>query len=52
MTPFEELYGRGCRSPIGWLEAGDVKPFGVDLVNDSQDKVRSIQAKILAAHSR
>ncbi|WMV42384.1 hypothetical protein MTR67_035769 [Solanum verrucosum] len=39
MTPFETLYGRGCRSPIGWFEAGDVKPLGVDLVKDAQDKV-------------
>ncbi len=41
-----------CRSPIGWFEAGDVKPLGVDLVKDAQDKVRSIQAKLLAAQSR
>ena len=52
MAPFEALYGRGCRSPISWFEAGDVKPLGVDLVKDSQDKVRSIQAKFLAAQSR
>ena len=49
MTPFEALYGRECRSPIGWSEAGDVKPLGVDLVKDAQDKVISIQAKLLAA---
>ncbi|KAH0644860.1 hypothetical protein KY284_032744 [Solanum tuberosum] len=34
------------------FEAGDVKPLGVDLVKDAQDKVRSIQAKLLAAQSR
>ncbi|WMV57610.1 hypothetical protein MTR67_050995 [Solanum verrucosum] len=32
--------------------AGDVKPLGVDLVKDAQDKVMSIQAKLLAAQSR
>ncbi|KAH0764726.1 hypothetical protein KY285_000597 [Solanum tuberosum] len=52
MAPFEELYGRKCRSPIGWFEAGDVKPLGVDLVKKAQDKVRSIQAKLLAAQSQ
>ena len=52
MAPFEALYGRGCRSPIGWFEAGDVKPLGVDLVKDAQDKVRSIQTKLLAAQNR
>ncbi|XP_049368391.1 uncharacterized protein LOC125833287 [Solanum verrucosum] len=50
--PFESLYGRGCRSPIGWFKIGYVKPLGVDLVKDAQDKVRSIQAKLLAALSR
>ncbi|WMV33306.1 hypothetical protein MTR67_026691, partial [Solanum verrucosum] len=39
MTPFEALYGRGCRSPIGWFEAGDVKTLEVDLVKDAQEKV-------------
>ena len=29
-----------------------VKPLGVELVKDAQDKMRSIQAKSLAAHSR
>ncbi|WMV59039.1 hypothetical protein MTR67_052424 [Solanum verrucosum] len=52
MAPFEALYGRGCRSPIGWFEEGDVKPLGVDLAKDAQDKVRSIQAKFFAAQSR
>ncbi|WMV41074.1 hypothetical protein MTR67_034459 [Solanum verrucosum] len=37
MAPFEELYGRGCRSPIRWFEAGDEKSLGVDLVKDAQD---------------
>ena len=26
-TLFEAFYERGCRSPIGLLEAGDMKPF-------------------------
>ncbi|WMV25988.1 hypothetical protein MTR67_019373 [Solanum verrucosum] len=52
MAPFEALYRRKCRSPIGWFEAGDVKPLGVDLVKDTQDKARSIQAKLLVVESR
>ncbi|WMV08074.1 hypothetical protein MTR67_001459 [Solanum verrucosum] len=35
MAPFEAFYEKGCRSPIGWFEAGDVKPLGVDLVKDA-----------------
>ncbi|WMV19618.1 hypothetical protein MTR67_013003 [Solanum verrucosum] len=30
--------------PAGWFEVGDVKPLGIALVKDAQDKVRSIQA--------
>ena len=40
-APFEALYGRGCRSLIGLFEVGDVKPLGVDLEKDAQDKVRT-----------
>ena len=29
MAPFEELYGRGCRSSIGWFESRDVKSLGL-----------------------
>lgn len=49
MAPFEALYGRGSISPIGWFEAGDVKLFVVDLVKDSEYKVRSILNKLLAS---
>ncbi|WMV13709.1 hypothetical protein MTR67_007094 [Solanum verrucosum] len=38
MAPFEAPYEKGCRSTIGWFEAGDVKPLGVDLVKDAKDK--------------
>ncbi|WMV40840.1 hypothetical protein MTR67_034225 [Solanum verrucosum] len=51
MSLFEALYEKRCRLPLWWFEAGDVKPLGIDLVKDAQDKVRSIQAKLLAAQS-
>ena len=31
MAPFEALYGRICRSPIGWFDAFEVRPWGTDL---------------------
>ncbi|WMV29097.1 hypothetical protein MTR67_022482 [Solanum verrucosum] len=46
MAPFEELYGRGCRSPIGWFADGNVKPLGVDLMKDAQDNVSPIKKVI------
>ncbi|XP_069143505.1 uncharacterized protein [Solanum lycopersicum] len=52
MGPFEALYGRECRELIRWFKVEYVKALRVDLEMDAQDKVRSIQAKILAAKSR
>ena len=52
MAPFEEFYGRRCRSPIGWFDAFEVGPWGTDLLRDSLEKVKSIQEKLLAAQSR
>ena len=52
MAPFEVLYGRRCRSPIGWFDAFEVRPWGTDLLRDSLKKVKSIQENILAAQSR
>ena len=43
MAPFEALYGRRYRSPIGWLDAFEVRPWGTDLLRESLDKVKSIQ---------
>ena len=28
MTPFEALYGRRCRSPVGWFDVGDSSIYG------------------------
>ena len=35
MAPFEALYGRRCRSPIGWFDAFEVRPWGTDLLRKS-----------------
>ena len=52
MAPFEALYGRRCRFPIGWFDAFEVRPWGTDLLRESLDKVKCIQEKLLAAQSR
>ena len=52
MAPFEALYGRRCRSPIGWFDTFEVRPWGTDLLMDSLEKVKSIQEKLLEAQSR
>ena len=42
MAPYEALYGRRCRSPVGWFEPGEARLLGTDLVQDALDKVRII----------
>ncbi|CAN4076706.1 unnamed protein product [Withania somnifera] len=32
MAPYEALYGRKCRSPIGWFEVGETVLLGPDLL--------------------
>lgn len=42
MAPFEALYGQPCRSPICWIEAGEIQLFGSDQVNRDSKAVELI----------
>ncbi|XP_070042596.1 uncharacterized protein [Nicotiana tomentosiformis] len=42
MAPYEALYERRCRSPVGWFEPGEAQLLGIDLV---QDGVLTAQSK-------
>jgi len=52
MAPYEALYGRQCRSPVGWFEPGEARLLGTDLVQDSLEKVKVIQDRLRTAQSR
>ena len=52
MTPFEALYSRRYRYPIGLFEVGENKMFGPDLVHQSIEKVKVIWDRLKAAQSR
>jgi hypothetical protein len=52
MSPFEALYGRPYRTPLSWSESGERVIFGPDIVTEAEEKVKQIQANILAAQSR
>ncbi|KAH0758120.1 hypothetical protein KY290_021613 [Solanum tuberosum] len=52
MAPYEALYGRRCRSPVGWFEVGEVALIGLDLVYDVMDKVQLIRDRLKLAQSR
>ncbi|WMV28888.1 hypothetical protein MTR67_022273 [Solanum verrucosum] len=38
MAPYEALYGRKCRSPIGWFDVGETGLIGLDLVHQAMEK--------------
>ena len=40
MAFYEALYGRRCRSPVGWFEVGEVALIGPDLVLYAMDKTK------------
>jgi hypothetical protein len=51
ISPFEALYGRPCCPPLSWSESGERIIFGLDIVTEVEEKVKQIQANILATQS-
>jgi hypothetical protein len=51
MSPFEALYGWPCRTPLSWSESGERVIFSPDIETEAEEKVKQIQANILAAQS-
>ncbi|XP_070039612.1 uncharacterized protein [Nicotiana tomentosiformis] len=52
MAPFKALYGRICRSPIGWFEIGEAELIGPDLLHQAMEKVKNIKERLKTAQSR
>jgi hypothetical protein len=52
MTPFEALYGRRCRTPLCWYEAGESVVLGPKIVQQTTEKIKMIQEKLRASQSR
>ena len=52
MAPFEALYGRRCRTPLMWDEIGDRQLFGLDLIKESEQKVKLIRDRLKISQSR
>ncbi|XP_070039494.1 uncharacterized protein [Nicotiana tomentosiformis] len=52
MAPYEALYGRRCRSPVGWSEPGEARLLGTDLVCDALEKMNVIQERFCTTQSR
>ncbi|XP_069150849.1 uncharacterized protein [Solanum lycopersicum] len=52
MAPFEALYGRRCRSSVGWFEVGESSILGLEIIHKDVEKVRVIRDKLATAYSR
>jgi hypothetical protein len=52
MLPFEALYGWLSHTPLSWSESGKRVIFDPDIVTEAEEKVKQIQANILAVQSR
>ena len=48
----EALYGKRCKSPIGWFEVGEPSLLGPDLIYKTLEKVHIIRNRLQAACSR
>nr|GEX88239.1 putative reverse transcriptase domain-containing protein [Tanacetum cinerariifolium] len=51
-APFEALYSRKCRSPICWTEVGEAQIIGLDLIQETTEKIVQIKQRMQAAHDR
>ncbi|GKE56612.1 putative reverse transcriptase domain-containing protein [Tanacetum coccineum] len=51
-APFEALYGRKCRSPMGWAEVGQVQLTGPELVQETTERIIQIKQRIQTARDR
>ncbi|MCH83701.1 retrotransposon protein [Trifolium medium] len=48
MTPFEALYGRKCRTPLCWYESGENVILGLEIVQETTEKIKMIREKMKA----
>ncbi|GJZ10379.1 reverse transcriptase domain-containing protein [Tanacetum coccineum] len=51
-TPFEALYGRKCRSPVCWVEVGNVQLTGPEIIHETTEKIVQIRQRLQAARDQ
>ena len=52
MAPYEALYGRKCRTPVCWDEVGERRLIGLEIVQDTTEKVNMIRELLKIANDR
>ncbi|GKA48903.1 putative reverse transcriptase domain-containing protein [Tanacetum coccineum] len=49
---FEALYGRKCRSLVCWAEVGEAQLTGLEIIQETTEKIIQIKSRIQAARDR
>jgi hypothetical protein len=52
MSPFENLYGRKCQTPLMWSNVGKKTQEGPAFIKEAEEKVALIRKRLLKAQSR
>lgn len=52
MVPFESLYSRRCRSPVGWFEFCESSLLGPIIIYEGMENVRVIRDWLKISYSR
>ncbi|GJZ22379.1 putative reverse transcriptase domain-containing protein [Tanacetum coccineum] len=51
-APYEALYGRKCRSPMCWAKVGEAQLTGLELIQETTEKIVLIKQRMQAAQDR
>ncbi|GJY16677.1 putative reverse transcriptase domain-containing protein [Tanacetum coccineum] len=51
-APYEALYGRKCRSPVCWAKVGEAQLTGLELIQETTEKIILIKQRMQAAQDR
>jgi hypothetical protein len=52
MTPFQELYGRNCQTPLHWDQPGKWQVFGLDILLQAEENIRMDRENLKTTQSR
>ena len=52
MSPFEELYGRKCNTPVSWDNLANKAVVGPELLKEMEDQMEKIKRNLKVAHDR
>nr|GEZ35357.1 putative reverse transcriptase domain-containing protein [Tanacetum cinerariifolium] len=51
-APYEDVYGRKCRSPVCWAKVGEAQLTGLKMIQETTERIILIKQRIQAAQDR